>query len=177
MTPSETEELKLRSCPFCPDGGEPKRNGTVSYPDDYAAFCAACGASGPDVLNMHNGSELWNTRPLEDALKEENEKLKIDNIDLKQRLEYGAASYSGLCERNNIAEQKLKLLELQLADRQKVADDAVSASFEMNNKLSKAREALKRAEEWAHSDFCSGGECHTFHIEISKALAEIECLS
>lgn len=40
-------------------------------------------------------------------------------------------------------------------------------------KLSVAQKALENAEEWAHSDFCSD-ECHPFHLEISKALAEIE---
>ena len=70
---AENEELK--ACPFC--GGEKLKDG---YNSKYDIFCSRCG-------NFDNMKSLWNTRPIEDKLKAEIERLKAENKELNNALD------------------------------------------------------------------------------------------
>lgn len=64
---------KLKSCPFC--GGEAVMIGE----DDgmYQVICPNCNGTIDDFYNEKEvAAEKWNTRPIEDDLREENRKLR-----------------------------------------------------------------------------------------------------
>jgi len=68
---SETTELK--PCPFC--GGKAELN-VRGY--SVAAYCMKCQTDGPFCYRekRDRAIELWNTRPIETALQEENATLR-----------------------------------------------------------------------------------------------------
>ena len=80
---------KLKRCPFC--GNEAEFNS-----DEFGegVCCKSCGAT------MHNGvygeegrrlaSAAWNTRPIENELREKIEKLEAENKRLREALEFYA---------------------------------------------------------------------------------------
>jgi hypothetical protein len=66
---------EIKACPFCGDThpilDEPYNE------DEYGVFCnVKCGATGPCDEDGEYAVKLWNTRPIEDALKAEIERLK-----------------------------------------------------------------------------------------------------
>ena len=65
---SMQDELELKPCPFC--GEAPRR---VEHPHSKILTCSKvfCMANG-----MYFSPELWNIRPIEDALRSENETLR-----------------------------------------------------------------------------------------------------
>ena len=76
-------DIELKKCPFC--GGEAEiiddAMGTISR-------CQWCGAENGNGVYGADGHKLavkdWNNRPIEDALKAENERLKKELDDLKK---------------------------------------------------------------------------------------------
>lgn len=67
-----SEELKL--CPFCGSAETPV---CIQYKDDqFAVSCEPCGFGGPDHPQEDIAIELWNTRPVEDSLRAEVERLR-----------------------------------------------------------------------------------------------------
>ena len=71
-----TEELK--PCPFC--GGfkatiEPVFIESFSTPR-FCVICSDCGADSQVDLGQSGAEECWNTRPIEDKLRAENERLR-----------------------------------------------------------------------------------------------------
>ena len=63
------EELRL--CPFC--GGEAE----LCY-SEVDTFCRKC--------NVMQETELWNTRPIEDALNARIAELELENLELRKTL-------------------------------------------------------------------------------------------
>ena len=61
-------ETKLKSCPFC--GGE------AFWDSDFSCVYCRCGAEITFCESDKEAAERWNTRPIEDALKEENKRLR-----------------------------------------------------------------------------------------------------
>ena len=78
-----------KPCPFC-GGKAPIIVKDVQYPNTpnartwYAIECNACDAIGDWDLGESGAIEKWNTRPIEDALRTENERLRAEVIDQKQ---------------------------------------------------------------------------------------------
>ena len=80
-----TEEIKLKSCPFC--GGEAEiiddAMGTISR-------CRCCGAENGNGVYGAEGHKLavkdWNTRPIEDALNKEAERFKRYALSLEDEI-------------------------------------------------------------------------------------------
>jgi len=72
---------KLKPCPFCA-GKNPRITTTTAYPDTpretvwYAIECNICDATGDWDLGESGAIAKWNTRPVEDALRAENERLR-----------------------------------------------------------------------------------------------------
>ena len=58
-----TDEIKLRSCPFC--GGEAVIEHNSEYDNEgYAVRCSECGIESPDnrFCNEHEAAQWWNRR-------------------------------------------------------------------------------------------------------------------
>ena len=70
-----------KPCPFC-GGKNPIIVRDVQYPDTpnartwYAIECNICDATGDWDLGESGAIAKWNTRPVEDALRAENERLR-----------------------------------------------------------------------------------------------------
>jgi Lar family restriction alleviation protein len=73
---------ELRECPFC--GSEDIEIYHNSFSDDWAVECRECGGERNRLWDEASAVELWNTRPAEDSLREETERLK----DRVKRLEF-----------------------------------------------------------------------------------------
>lgn len=71
--PGEQVQVKLRECPFCPDGGDPTLCGKGERWRIECWKCKGRGGqySGGDSTSPNEAVEFWNRRPLEDALKAE----------------------------------------------------------------------------------------------------------
>lgn len=68
---------ELKSCPFC---GSEDNHG---FDDTYDPFDNACFMNA----TAWTSRKLWNTRPLEDKMQAEIEKLKADKAELSKRLD------------------------------------------------------------------------------------------
>ena len=64
---------ELKPCPFC---GRNKYLETQYEKGDHSVYCNYCGATGSFRVGDNSELDLWNTRPIEDALRAENERLK-----------------------------------------------------------------------------------------------------
>jgi len=70
-------EEELKPCPFC--GGKAELFNYLSNHLSKERFwiaCIACTADVPSTESKEDILKRWNTRPIEDALKAENETLK-----------------------------------------------------------------------------------------------------
>lgn len=107
-----TEEITLKPCPFC--GGEAEiiddAMGTVPR-------CRCCGAANGNGVYGAEGHKLavkdWNTRPIEDALRAENKRLRkaLENIEEQAVLKESEASnatYGFAYEIEELAREALK---------------------------------------------------------------------
>jgi hypothetical protein len=65
---------ELRECPFC--NGTHSINVINFFTRNSFRKCDICGAEAPEAKTPEEAAEKWNTRPAEDALKAENERLK-----------------------------------------------------------------------------------------------------
>lgn len=86
---------ELRSCPFC--GGNKFME--QYYNDDVRIRCKKCGLTADYYTKLEYAINGWNTRPIEDALRAENERLRailkllpLDYFD-KPREELDAADF------------------------------------------------------------------------------------
>ena len=76
----------LKRCPFC--GSESEFNS-----DEFGegVCCKSCGATIHNQVYVEEGKKVasteWNTRPIEDKLHEEIEKLEMENKRLREALE------------------------------------------------------------------------------------------
>lgn len=65
---------ELKGCPFCPNGGDVSKDWVD--PDGYMVYCDACGDEYP--------LEFWQSRPREDALQAEIDRLKAENEEMRK---------------------------------------------------------------------------------------------
>jgi len=80
-----SDENELPKCPFC--GGEASYTDTVGIgvtTNRYGLCSCADTQCLPEKIIFKVGK--WRTRPIEDALRAENERLKAENADLSYRL-------------------------------------------------------------------------------------------
>ena len=75
---------ELEPCPFC--NGTHSINVINFFTGDSYRKCDICGAEAPEAKTPEEAAKVWNTRPAEDALKAEVERLKADNERLKKAL-------------------------------------------------------------------------------------------
>ena len=69
-------DIEIKPCPFC--GSE---IGSIESNEDEVSFCChECGnyVTIVDVNNIAEAIKKWNTRPIEEKLKEENKRLRGD---------------------------------------------------------------------------------------------------
>lgn len=63
-----TDDIELKPCPFC---------GEMAFWDsEFAGIYCRCGAEITFCESDKEAAEKWNTRPIEDALRAENERLR-----------------------------------------------------------------------------------------------------
>ncbi|MBQ7396069.1 MAG: Lar family restriction alleviation protein [Lentisphaeria bacterium] len=65
---------ELKPCPFC--NGTHSINVINFFTGDSFRKCDICGAEAPEAKTPEEAAEKWNTRPAEDALQSEIERLK-----------------------------------------------------------------------------------------------------
>lgn len=75
----------LRECPFCGGLAGFIRKGTNRRSNQVA--CNDCGAFLEDGATF-NYETAWNTRPKEDKLKQENERLKKEIEEMKEKYKF-----------------------------------------------------------------------------------------
>jgi Lar family restriction alleviation protein len=63
---------ELKPCPFC---GRNKYLEAQYEKGDHSVYCNYCGATGSFRVGDNSELDLWNTRPIEDALRAENRRL------------------------------------------------------------------------------------------------------
>lgn len=73
---------ELKSCPFC--GGEAKFRRVGSNRVSNQVACTCCGADLEDGATF-NHEAAWNDRPREKELEEENERLKKEIEEMKDK--------------------------------------------------------------------------------------------
>jgi Lar family restriction alleviation protein len=69
---------ELKKCPFC--GGEAEIIYDIGW---YTGSCNACGAISQSDLGNSGAIEVWNTRPIEDALQARIDELAKDISDIR----------------------------------------------------------------------------------------------
>lgn len=72
---------ELKNCPFC--GRDAIRNDKKSY----IGVAVSCGNKACHLSRSRIPKKGWNTRPIEDALRAENEQLRADNARMREALE------------------------------------------------------------------------------------------
>jgi Lar family restriction alleviation protein len=75
------EEPQIRACPFCGETMVAKQSISANFGFYRYMNCNNCAAHGP-ITDDRNHVELWNTRPVEDALTKKNEELRKTVSDL-----------------------------------------------------------------------------------------------
>lgn len=56
-------EEKIKPCPFCPDGGDPKTMTLEFYPrNKYKVMCVKCGCSQFEKEDRAEAIRIWNER-------------------------------------------------------------------------------------------------------------------
>ena len=73
-------EIKLKPCPFC--------GGKAFWDSEFSGVYCHCGAEITFCESDKEAAERWNTRPIEDALKEENKRLREALEEIKKTVEY-----------------------------------------------------------------------------------------
>lgn len=63
-----TEEIELKPCPFC--------GGKAFLDSEFSGVYCNCGAELTFLESDKEAAEKWNRRPIEDALEEENARLR-----------------------------------------------------------------------------------------------------
>ena len=112
--------MKLKACPFC---------GLIIHDPNGIEKTCEC----PNDMD-HMSRALWNTRPIEDALRSENEKLQFELLQMTANAER---------ERLNNERMKRALQEIeQLANRIIYKSDGIYP-MNVNDILDKAEYALK----------------------------------
>lgn len=112
------EELQLRPCPFC--GGEVSI-GKVLYSNPEPEWgqdtffyinCIKCGSNNKPIIGFDApelAAEHWNTRPIEDALRSELERVKIERdraTEVVENIQGKVAMYAGKYEMEKKAREK-----------------------------------------------------------------------
>lgn len=68
---------ELKPCPFCGSRSTLRRNYTIGANNPgYIVQCIMCGISTPQTMSEEMSSYYWNTRPIEEKLRAENERLR-----------------------------------------------------------------------------------------------------
>lgn len=63
-----TDDIELKPCPFC--------GGKAFLDSDFSGVYCNCGAELAFLESDKEAAEKWNSRPIEDALEEENARLR-----------------------------------------------------------------------------------------------------
>ena len=80
-----TEDVELKACPFCGDEVElelesnPDPEQADRKPVTYLILCSGCGHIMEGGLYLDELIDSWNTRPIEDHLKQEAD-IRIDEL-------------------------------------------------------------------------------------------------
>lgn len=75
---SDEQAAELKACPFCGESDVDVASSHIVDADGRkknAVYCNDCFSEGPPVSDGESAADAWNTRPIEDALRAENEKL------------------------------------------------------------------------------------------------------
>lgn len=75
----EQSKLELKPCPFC--------GGKAFWDSEFSGVYCHCGAEITFCESDKEAAEKWNTRPIEDALKEENKRLREALEEIKKTVE------------------------------------------------------------------------------------------
>lgn len=121
---SETTELK--PCPFC--GGEGDLyNANVRKPDhdgtkqcNWVVDCSVCNFGNEFENSSEAAAKAWNTRPTEDALREENANLLSANRNTKDWYDDLKCEYDKLKEENARLREENKKISQLLFERSRV---------------------------------------------------------
>ena len=76
----EQSKLELKSCPFC--------GGKAFWDSEFSGVYCHCGAEITFCESDKEAAEKWNSRPIEEALKEENKRLREALEEIKKTVEY-----------------------------------------------------------------------------------------
>lgn len=76
----EQSKLELKPCPFC--------GGKAFFDSEFSGVYCYCGAELTFCESDKESAEKWNSRPIEDALKEENKRLREALEEIKKTVEY-----------------------------------------------------------------------------------------
>lgn len=85
---------ELRECPFC--GGTRSISVLNFFTGDSFRKCDICGAEAPEGKTTEEAVELWNHRPVEDALKAEVEELQY----LERQFKNWGVDYDAGCPKH-----------------------------------------------------------------------------
>lgn len=75
----EQSKLELKPCPFC--------GGKAFWDSEFSGVYCHCGAEITFLESDEEAAEKWNSRPIEDALKEENKRLREALEEIKKTVE------------------------------------------------------------------------------------------
>jgi len=75
---------KLKACPFCGDVEDLQINDDSDKEGTMYVWCYACNVSGPSAVMP---KDVWNHRPLEDALKAHAVEVLVKELEIKKTYE------------------------------------------------------------------------------------------